>query len=122
VTGVQTCALPIFHAGQYDAELDKLARELDAKNEQGILERAVGAKLRAVNDEAGIKAIVAEIAEVEKLGIKDAELKEELYFAAAVISFQYLDDKPGAKSWAEKLKAIAPDKPEYAEVYDMILG
>lgn len=115
-------AKALLKAGQYDEELDKVARELDPKNEHGLLESVVFAKLNRLNSEAEVKAIVGEIAELDKLGIKDGETKENLYAAAAFFNFQYLDDKEAAKGWAEKLKAIAGEKEDYKQLFEMILG
>ncbi|MCC6409490.1 MAG: thioredoxin family protein [Planctomycetes bacterium] len=112
----------LLKAGEYDAELDKLAHELDPKNEQGMIEHAVSAKLDQLKSEADVKAIVAEIGELDKLGIKDAATKERLYASVAFFNFQYLDDKEAAKTWAEKLKAIAGDTDEFKQLFEMILG
>ncbi|MCE9593665.1 MAG: thioredoxin family protein [Planctomycetes bacterium] len=112
----------LLNSGSYDAELDKTGRMLDPKNEQGIIEGLVVAKLGTLSSEADVKDAVAAITEVDKLGIKDVEIKNQLYYTAANFCFQYLDDKEGAKAWATKLKASAGDKPELMEFYKAILG
>ncbi|MCK6447913.1 MAG: thioredoxin family protein [Planctomycetes bacterium] len=112
----------LLKAGEYDAELDKLARELDPKNENALLERVIFVKLNSLQSEAEVKAILAEIVELDKLGIKDTEIKENCYAASAYFNMEYIKDTEAAKSWAEKLKAIAGDKPQYQPLFDQILG
>lgn len=112
----------LLKVGEFDAELDKAGRELDPKNELGVLERVIAGQLNTVDSEQGVRDAIAAIADLDKLGIKDAQLKEHFYASAAFMNFQHLDDKEAAKVWAQKLKAIAPDKKQFQQIYTMILG
>lgn len=112
----------LLKSGEFDAELDKAGRQLDPKNELGVLEKVIAGQLNAVDSEQGVRDAIAAITDVDKLGIKDAELKLHFYASAAFMNFQHLDDKEAAKVWAEKLKAIAPDDKKFQQIYKMILG
>jgi hypothetical protein len=113
----------LLNVGQYDAELDKMGRALDPKNEQGLLEGLVLAKLNTLDDvEAAYRDALADITAVDGFGIKNVDLKHQLYASAAALCFQALDDVEGAKAWATKLKASAGDDPDFEQLYKAILG
>lgn len=101
----------------------RMVRELDPKNEQGLLERTVALKFAQVQDEAGARAAVSALTEFETgAKFKDTELAASLYGTAAVWFSDALDDAEAAKTWAKKAQALDPKDEGVRAAIAKILG
>jgi thioredoxin-related protein len=95
------------------------ARELDPKNEHGLLELVVQMEMFQVGDEDGARKALEH---VDALGaIKDPKVGYLLNGIAAYYA-QMLSDMPRAKAYAQKAKDIGGDDPRISQLIESILG
>ena len=98
-------------AGETDAALMAAARELDPKNESGLLERVVIAEFNSLVSADDLPAVVTHLRELDGFGILDREAAMELYFYGALYSWRYLENPGDARMFALKLEALEPENP-----------
>jgi len=112
----------LLEAGNTDDSVISAARSLDPKNEKGLLERVVKAKLESLASLEDVKAIVAEIAKLDAMGdLKDPEVAAELYTAAAVLNSRYLEKPEEAKRFAKKaMDFVGDDDPKKQMIQEVL--
>jgi thioredoxin-related protein len=87
----------------------RAVRELDPKNEHGLLERELAAQFRSVHDDETARAAIDALTAFEAAAkFKDAQLRLDLYTSMAQWLAGPLDDAAAAKAWAEKALALEP--------------
>ncbi|MAF65548.1 MAG: hypothetical protein CMJ84_07805 [Planctomycetes bacterium] len=112
----------LLAAGLADDAVLAGARELDPKNEAGLLELVVAAQMEAVDSEEAVRAVCVAIAELDALGpIQDQELAFRFYLNAAAWNDRFLEDSEAAKKFAAKAKAIGTENERILEMLDGIL-
>ena len=93
----------LLASGAADDELFDAARELDPKNEEGLLELVVSAEYDKVrNDEAANAALEIFAALVAHGELKDAEVAQKLYFLSAYWMSNLSEDTETTKAYAQK--------------------
>lgn len=96
--------------GQSDAALCAAAKELDPKNEHGLLEQCVVVQSNQVDSEEAVKAAFQAIEALDALGpVKDKEAALQLYTNAAFWNQRFLKDDAAAKKFAAKALPFAKD-------------
>jgi thioredoxin-related protein len=114
--------LTLFDAGIADQDVLDAATALDPKNEKGILEKAVLARLGTVGGVEDIEPVVKAIDELDALGpIKDQQIAFMLYINAAIWSDRFLQQKEQAKRFATKVKELGVDDPRALAMVEQIL-
>ena len=95
----------LMNAGRADENVVAAAKELDPKNENGLLERIVYAKMPRSEDQ--VAAFCKAMDELDAVGkIHDADIAKMLYVNAAMMNFHYTGNKDAAKKYAAKAKAV----------------
>jgi len=117
---VERVVTALVKTGQADAAARTKAAELDPKNEQGLLELVVQAKMREVHDDAGAKAFIADLDHLVELGAKDKEVLTEMLVRATAWSHGPLKDKDAAKKWAAALKKHVEGTPQAEQFQKLI--
>lgn len=101
----------------------RMVRELDPKNEKGLLERTVALKFAQVQDEAGARAAIAAVTEFEAAAkFKDTELAASLYATASMWLTEPLGDVEAGKAWAKKAQALDPKDEGVRAAIEKVLG
>lgn len=119
---MERAVVALLESGQAgDAVLAK-AVELDPKNEKGMFEKVVRARMMAVASDETAKAFLAALDQLVTLGAKDSELFEGMVGQAARWSQGPLRDPAGAKRYATILKEKAKDPSKYEKLFEDILG
>ena len=101
-----------------------IGRELDPKNQQGILEKVVEAQLGSLSSREQIPDAIKWIEDLDAAGpIHDQERAKRFYANAAVWSAQVTKDNTKAKKFAQKAKDLGvSDNPQLAAMLDKILS
>jgi thioredoxin-related protein len=106
-------AKALFKAGAADEEILAAASKLDPKNEQGLLEQVVAAKVRTLRSIEDVKEYVAAVDSLFALGdLKDKKLAKQIAANAAFMYFQHLKDQDKAKVYAKKVQEMGFDAGE----------
>ncbi len=99
------------------------ARELDPKNEHGLLELTVAVQFGQVQDEAGVRAAIAALTAFESTSkFKDADLGVTLCGTAAKWLAEFLGEPEEAKPWARKALAYEPEDPNLRAMLEQLAG
>ncbi len=94
-----------------DDQVKTAVRLFDPKNEAGMLERVVQADISMINAKEQLVFALKSIEELVALGpIKDAAIAKQLYASATLWCLRNLNDRPGAKKWAERLTVLGIDE------------
>jgi len=101
----------LLSAGKADAAILDSARSLDPKNEQGLMERVVIAEINGAGSVEDVAVAIGHLVELDAMGIRDDESKEELYFYGALYNWRYLENAADARMFALKLEALNPENP-----------
>jgi thioredoxin-related protein len=104
-----------------DAEI-AMARELDPDNREGLLERAVEAQFKAVQDDESAKAAVAALDALAAKGFKDKKVGFHLHLTAARWYAEPLADPAASKRHAEAAKAIGTDDEDAMKALEQLLA
>lgn len=101
-----------------------VARELDPKNEHGLLELTVASKFKHVQDDDGVRAALAALTAFEAAAkFKNTDLGISLYGTAARWLSEFLGDSESAKPWAKKALDLGPkDKGVRAALEQILAG
>ncbi len=112
----------LLHAGDIAADVVTAARELDPKNENGLLEQVVLAETGSIGSEEELKAAAKKIDDLDALGpMKDKEIAMQLYVNAAFWNFQFLKNSEVAKKYAKKVSELGLEiNPRLKELLDTI--
>lgn len=110
----------LLDAGKADDEVIGACRELDPKNEEGLLEVAVVAEMGNIRSIDQLEGALTKINEIEALGIKDQEVAAELYTNAAYWCWSFLDKPDEARAWGLKLEKIKGDDAQAREFLDKL--
>lgn len=101
----------LFALGRSDDAMLAAARELDPKNEAGLLEQTLPAQFGGVRDEASARAALAALQAFEAVAaFKDAKLQVQLYTNAAMWNAGPLENLEEGKAWARKALALQPEE------------
>jgi thioredoxin-related protein len=122
---VERAVTALLKSGQADDAVRSKAEELDPKNEKGLWERSLQAKMSTVQDDAGAKAFLAELDKLMELGGKDKEVVGTMLYTAMRWAHGPLQDKEAAKKWAQALQKHVEGTPEaerYAKTIEMVLN
>jgi len=112
----------LLAAGQMDDELAGVARSLDAKNAEGLLELVVQGQFGTVEDETTARAALAALDALAPHGFRDAKVGFELNFTAARWCAGPLEDAAGVKKYAAAAKAIGTDDADMLAYLDELLA
>lgn len=113
----------LMKSGNADKATVEAARALDPKNEAGLLEQAVSAQFRTVQDDDDAKAALEALDSLDAMGgIKDKALNFELHFIGAYWCKQFIKDMDRAKAYATKAKAIGGGEEQQMRMLDEILN
>jgi thioredoxin-related protein len=108
--------------GQADEELMNAGRELDPKNEEGLLEQVVNAQFMSVRDDETAQAARAALDALLPLGFKDKEIGFMLNFTMCRWCAGPLDDPEGVKKYGEAAKAIGTAEQEMLDFLDQVMN
>jgi thioredoxin-related protein len=112
----------LMAAGLADDEILAAGRELDPKNEAGLLEQAVSAQFQKVDDDTAARAALEALDHLAPLGFKDKEIGFRLHLTAASWCAGPLQDRPGVVRHAEAAKAIGSQDPQALQVLEQLLA
>lgn len=112
----------LMAVGHADDAVLQAAREVDPKNEKGLLEQSVQAQFQSVNDDVTAQAALEALDVLHPLGFKDSELGFDLLYTAAHWAAGPLQDPERAKKYAAAAKAIGTEDAEPLERLDKILN
>jgi thioredoxin-related protein len=113
----------LLKSGNGDDAIFAAGRELDPKNENGLLELCVKAQFNSVRDDDGAKAALVALDGLAATGsIKDKAVAFDLHVTAAYWCSQFLKDTDRAKKYAAKAKEIGTDDARALEFLDGILN
>lgn len=113
----------LLKSGNGDEATFAAGRELDAKNENGLLEMCVEAQFRTVRDDDTARAALTALETLNATGkITDKERVFQMNYMAAMWCSQPLNDLPRAKLFAAKAKEIGNDDAEAIGALDQILA
>jgi len=113
----------LLKSGNGDEAIFAAGRELDAKNENGLLELCVQAQFRGVRDDNTARAALAALEGLNATGkMVDKALHFEMNYMAAMWCSQPLSDIPRAKIFAAKAKEIGNEDAEAIGALDQILA
>jgi thioredoxin-related protein len=114
----------LLGAGQADEDVENAARNMDAFNEQGLLELVVEAQFGKVRSDETAKAAIAEIEGLLELGtFHEADKVKRMAAMAAMWCEGPLEDHDHAVQLARQAKAIEAEVDEGMEnMLDEILG
>jgi len=114
----------LLKSGQADGEVLEAAAALDPKNEHGLLEQVLFAKLdRGFSSEEDVREFSAQVADLDAMGpIKDRQVAFWLYAVVADMNDRHLDDAVTARRFAKKAKAIGSEREDIMARLDEILG
>ncbi|MSR75335.1 MAG: thioredoxin family protein [Planctomycetes bacterium] len=100
----------LLKSGDSDPALVAAAKELDPKNEQGLLEVCVVMQSNSVDSEEALKVAFKAIEDLDALGpIKDSEAALQLYANAAFWNKRFLKNDEAAKKYAAKALPLVKD-------------
>lgn len=99
----------LLDAGMGDDEVFAAVRDLDPKNEEGMLELAVRGAVNNASSLEDLPGLIEQIQMIDELGIKDEEIAKELYFNGAYWAWSFTDQPDLARSFGHKLEATAGD-------------
>ncbi|MGA0058109.1 MAG: thioredoxin family protein [Planctomycetota bacterium] len=115
--------MALLKSGTAEADDYAKAEELDPKNEKGLLEQCVAAKMGQVSSQDMIKDVLASIDALLAHGpIRDKEIAKNVYANAAFWNHRFTKDAEAAKRYAEMLKEVAGDDQRFAGLFKMING
>ena len=114
----------LLASGHADEGVVSEARAMDPKNEKALLEKVVKHDVEHLDSLEAVKAAVESVAALEATGNwKNVESRRELLAAAAYFCKKHLEDEEQAKSWARKLKVVAPKDDERLQgLLQFVLG
>ncbi|MCB9916032.1 MAG: thioredoxin family protein [Planctomycetes bacterium] len=112
----------LLKAGQVDEELMQAGRELDPKNEQGVLEQVVDAQFMNVDGPEAAEAARDALNALNLLGYKDKEIGFMLNFTMCRWCAGPLEDPEGVQKFGEKAKAIGTDNQQMLDYLDNIMN
>ncbi|MCY3004338.1 MAG: thioredoxin family protein [Planctomycetota bacterium] len=113
----------LLKSGNGDDAIFAAGRELDPKNENGLLELCVKAQFNSVRDDDGAKAALVALDGLAAAGpIKDKAVAFDLHVTAAYWCSQFLNDTDRAKKYAMKAKEIGTDDARALEFLDGIIN
>lgn len=119
----ESALMALLKSGTAEADDYAKAEELDPKNEKGLLEQCVAAKMGSVSSEEMIATVLASIdALLESGPIKDKEIAKNVYANAAFWNHRFTKNAEAAKRYAEMLKEVAGDDQRFAGLFKMING
>ncbi|QDU66371.1 thioredoxin family protein [Engelhardtia mirabilis] len=110
----------LLEAGVYDDEIKGIAIELDPRNAEGLIEKALVAQMRSVASQDAALAFVESIAVLDGLELHDAEDAFMLYGNAASWGSRFGEDAEAAAKYARKALAIGNEDPGYAGFIDAL--
>ncbi|MFT7670508.1 MAG: thioredoxin-related protein [Planctomycetota bacterium] len=111
----------ISHLGVHDVELMAMAKELDGKNEHGVLETQVHAAFQAVKGKDEALKALGDLDALNLLGFKDSSVGFLLNFTAANWGAGPLQDSELAKSYAKVAKGLGSTDEDRMKVIDGLL-
>lgn len=112
----------LFKANIADAEVEKAAQALDPKNEAGLYELAVNARV-GHTQKSDIESNLKLIEELDAMGpLKDKKIAVNLYVNAAFWNVKFLSNQEQAKVWAQKAKDLGVEDARLSAFLDQILG
>jgi thioredoxin-related protein len=113
----------LLKSGNGDEATYAAGRELDAKNENGLLELCVQAQFRQVRDDGTARAALAALDSLNATGkVVDKKIVFEMNYMGAMWCSQPLNDVPRAKTFAAKAKEIGTEDAEMIGQLDQILA
>lgn len=114
----------LLKSGKADDAVKAKVRELDPKNEKGLLEILVNQEIaRTRAEKEAVAAAMQKIEDLDALGpIHDEKIAANLYTLAALFNYKYLDRKEEAKKWAQKAKDAGVENPRAQAFLDQVLG
>ncbi len=114
----------LLHVGDVTADVVGAARELDPKNENGLLEKVVLAETGNIGSEEELKAAAKKIDDLDALGpMKDKEVAMQLYVNAAFWNFQFIKNVEVAKKYSKKVSELGLEiNPRLQQLLDRING
>ena len=107
--------------GMIDDKITKAGRELDPKNEQGVLEQLVQAQFYGVRSDELLKEALVALDELTPLGFRDKKIGFFLNYQAADWTFQHLEDKERANQYALAARKIGTDEKDRLEGLDKLI-
>jgi thioredoxin-related protein len=112
----------LLNVGESGKELLDGARELDPKNEHGLLERALLADYKTAASEESARAALEGVERALAGGatLKNNKIAFELYALSAMVSAQVLSDTAKAKGYAEKAIAIGSDNRQLMAIVEQL--
>ncbi len=122
---VEQAVNALVKAGHADAETQTKGFELDPKNEKGLYEMIVKAKMVSVQDDDSAKAFLGDLDKLIALGAKNKETLTEMLFNAMRWTKGPLRDEDAAKKWATALEKHVdgtPDAQKYADMIKQVRG
>ena len=111
----------LLSRGQVDDELKTLGREMDPKNEQGLLELVVQAQFMSVQDNDMAREARKELDALSLLGFQDKELGFQLNFTMAIWCDRHLEDPEGLQKYGAAAKAIGTTDKEALDYLEQML-
>ncbi len=97
----------LLAAGRANDAICDAAREIDPKNEAGMLDSVVKAQFSKVTDDASARAALEALDGVLEVGMKDKDLQQNLLFTAVQWTARPLNDKERARGYFAKLQEVA---------------
>jgi thiol-disulfide isomerase/thioredoxin len=101
----------LLSIGTMDERCEAAAKELDPKNEKGLLERVVGAKMQSIGSLEDVTGWVAmAVAFDAEHKFVDTELQTDVYINIAFFSDRYVEDGDAqAQKYAKKALELMPE-------------
>ena len=112
----------LIASGQADADVENAARELDPKNEAGLLEILLQGQFGGVRDGDMARAALEALDAMNKLGFQDKTIAFELNHQAANWAAGPMQDEDLAKVYAALAKAIGSDNEAAMKQLNEMLG
>lgn len=112
----------LLNVGEKDSALLASARELDPKNEFGLLQRVLAIEYRGARNEDDAKAMLAKVEELDSAGLlKQDKFAFELYALSAMFISQVGPDPVKAKAFATKALAIGSDDRRLTSICEQLV-
>ena len=114
----------LLGAGKYSDEYFAKAKGIDAKNETGLYETAVAARLDNVNSEEAMLSSLVEVDAFSKLGkVVDKTRCVRIYSIGAFFAMRFKQDEELAKTYAQKSADLGGlESEEFGELIKGILN
>lgn len=114
-------AKALLKRGQVDEELMNVGRELDPKNEHGLLELVVQGEFMGVQDDDMARAAQKSLDALALLGFQDKEVGFQLNFTMAIWCDRHLDDPEGLQRYGAAAKALGTEDKEALDYLEQML-